>query len=52
MKLYDFSAIGIESECIFHTIPGFHVTNNLSVDIMHDLIEGTCRYDMIAIINF
>lgn len=24
----------------------FHVTNNLSVDIMHDLLEGICRYDL------
>lgn len=27
-------------------IPGYHFTLNCSLDLMHDLLEGVCRYDM------
>jgi len=37
---------GIEEECIFNSIPSFHVAKNFSVDPMHDLLEGVCRYDI------
>lgn len=37
---------GIREECVFHQLPNFHVTENYPVDVMHDLYEGVCLYDM------
>lgn len=45
------STFGIKEECIFNKIPYFHVTENLSIDPMHDLLEGVCRYDIAKILN-
>lgn len=42
---------GIQENCVFNAIPSFHVTENLSVDPMHDLLEGICRYDIGKILN-
>lgn len=33
-------------ECAFHAVTNFHIIKNHSVDIMHDLFEGVCRYDL------
>lgn len=35
---------GIIENCIFNNLINFHVTKNISVDPMHDLLEGVCRY--------
>lgn len=37
---------GNRGKCAFNTIPSFHVIDNLSVDVMHDVVEGICHYDM------
>lgn len=42
---------GVVRECIFHEIPDFHVTVNVIVDVMHDLYEVVCRYDIATILN-
>lgn len=42
---------GITESCIFHAIPDFHVTKNLSVDVMHDILEGVCQYDLGKILH-
>lgn len=34
------SETGIKMSCVFSYIPTFSVTNNMSVDIIHDLYEG------------
>ena len=52
LKLNDLSKTGIKEECVFHYVDDFHVTTNKSVDIMHDLLEGLCRIEMILIIIF
>lgn len=39
-------SFGVKEKCIFNIIPNFHVVNNCSVDPMHDLFEGICRYDV------
>lgn len=44
------SSFGIKEVCIWHELPNFHVTNNLSCDLMHDVLEGVLRYDMAHII--
>ncbi|XP_066595382.1 uncharacterized protein [Prorops nasuta] len=42
---------GIKEECCFNRIPSFHVISNLTFDIMHDLYEGICRYELGQILN-
>lgn len=42
---------GITEECTFHSITNFHITKNLCVDVMHDLFEGVCRYDLGQLLN-
>lgn len=41
---------GINEYCCFNDIPSFHVVDNCSVDIMHDIFEGVCHYDLAQII--
>lgn len=41
----DYRFTGIKKNSIFNEIPSFHVVNNNSVDVMHDLLEGMCKYD-------
>lgn len=43
---------GIVEDCIFHTIKSFHVTTNYAADIMHDIFEGVCNYNMCHIIDY
>lgn len=43
---------GVQSECIFHNIRSFHCTTNYSVDIMHDIFEGVCHYNLCHIIKY
>ncbi|XP_016663981.2 uncharacterized protein LOC107885069, partial [Acyrthosiphon pisum] len=45
------SLTGIKELCIWNSIESFHVVNNLSVDLMHDLLEGVCNYDMSGILR-
>lgn len=42
---------GIKEYCIWNDIENFHVYQNQSLDLMHDLYEGVLRYDMAKIIN-
>ncbi|KAB0798233.1 hypothetical protein PPYR_09226 [Photinus pyralis] len=42
---------GIKERCVFNSLPNFHPTKNTACDIMHDLLEGVCRYDMAKIIS-
>jgi len=42
---------GVQEPYTFNKIPAFHLLNNLSVDPMHDLLEGVCRYDIGKILN-
>lgn len=37
---------GVNAECVFNEIPSFHVIENASLDIMHDIFEGICRYEV------
>lgn len=40
------SETGIKEECVFNNVPGFHILENITVDIMHDMLEGVCMYVM------
>jgi hypothetical protein len=52
LLIKDISLTGIREYCIFNRVASFHVTNNLFVDIMHDLLEGVCIYDMSLILYY
>lgn len=41
---------GIKEQCAWNDVDGFHVTENFCVDIMHDVFEGVCNYDMGSIL--
>lgn len=44
---------GVSENSIFNDINSFHVVNNFTGDIMHDIFEGVCRYDVSKILlNF
>lgn len=43
---------GIKEECVFNKIPEFDVIESASVDVMHDLLEGICRYDLALILHY
>ncbi|KYN22123.1 hypothetical protein ALC57_05487 [Trachymyrmex cornetzi] len=45
-------SFGIQEECIFNSISNFHVIDNVSVDPMHDILEGICRYDLAKILRY
>ncbi|XP_055908123.1 uncharacterized protein LOC129942965 isoform X1 [Eupeodes corollae] len=42
---------GIREESVFNNIPSFHVVHNVTVDIMHDIFEGVCHYDLCKLFN-
>lgn len=48
----DPSRTGIVSDSIFNILPSFHVVENYSVDVMHDIFEGVCHYNMCHIIIY
>lgn len=52
LQLQDPSRTGIKADCIFHYLPNFHVTRNRSVDIMHDMLEGVCLFDIVLILKY
>lgn len=43
---------GVQKKSIFNTITSFHVIENYFVDIMHDIFEGICHYDLCHVIIF
>ncbi|XP_055907791.1 uncharacterized protein LOC129942757 [Eupeodes corollae] len=40
------SESGIRKISLLNEIPSFHVVDNYSVDVMHDVFEGVCHYDL------
>lgn len=51
VNLYNVKLTGIKETCIFNDIENFHVTDNFSVDIMHDILEGVAHYDLLRILK-
>lgn len=48
----NFKETGIYRESILNSIKSFYVTSNYCIDIMHDLFEGICHYNMCRIIKY
>lgn len=46
----DVRLTGIKEDSIWNDIKSFHVTQNMSVDIMHDLLEVICPYEIALIL--
>lgn len=41
---------GIKEACVWNSVNHCHATMNYSVDIMHDVLEGVCLYDISGIL--
>lgn len=52
IKTNNLSLTGISQNSILNNINSFHVTTNFCVDVMHDIFEGVCHYDMCYIITY
>ncbi|XP_023316931.1 uncharacterized protein LOC111694165 [Trichogramma pretiosum] len=52
VNVHDVSKTGIKESCVFENLPGFHVLDNISADIMHDLMEGICMFDLCSLIKY
>lgn len=44
--------LGVKEICIFNELENFHVYQNTSCDLMHDVFEGILRYDLAEIILY
>jgi len=43
---------GVKNDCILNKIPGYHVTQNFSLDIMHIVLEGIIPVELSCIIYY
>lgn len=43
---------GIKSSCILNTLNNFHILTNMSVDLMHDVFEGTVGFLLEEVFNY
>lgn len=42
----DATTTGVVEECVFNKLENYHVVDNRALDVMHDLLEGICQYDL------
>lgn len=47
-----FEETGIAKSSLLNDIKSFHVVENFAVDMMHDIYEGICHYDICHIIKY
>lgn len=45
------NSTGISEKSFFHRVKGFHVTENITLDLMHDNFEGFGNITMVKILN-
>lgn len=43
---------GISESCVWHNVRGFQILDQTGVDIMHDFLEGVCKYDLSFLISY
>lgn len=46
----DNTDFGVKELCFLNQLDTFHVTKNIVCDIMHDIYEGICRYEIAQIL--
>lgn len=51
LNLNNISYTGLKENCEWHALQGFHCTTNYVVDVMHDIFEGICIYDISALLK-
>ncbi len=51
LKVGDVTKTGLKERCVFNTINNFHIYENVSVDLMHDIWEGVAAYDLSKVID-
>ncbi|CAG9787096.1 unnamed protein product [Diatraea saccharalis] len=51
VNINNVSVTGIKEPCIWHDVEGFSVLDNVGVDVMHDLLEGVCKYDLCLMLS-
>lgn len=42
---------GIYENCVFNNVTNFHICENMSVDVMHDVFEGICSYTLSKVLQ-
>lgn len=42
---------GVKQKCVFNSISNFHITENVSFDVMHDFCEGVCVFTLEGILT-
>ncbi|XP_054087725.1 uncharacterized protein LOC128922130 [Zeugodacus cucurbitae] len=52
ITLNDPAVNGIKYNSVFNSLSFFHVTDNISCDIMHDLFSGVCKYNFSKILHY
>lgn len=52
LKKNDFKQTGVRKKSVLNDIKSFHVVNNFAVDVMHDIFEGICHYDIAHILLY
>lgn len=50
VKLSNISATGIKESSVWNNLNSFHVTENFSVDIAHDIFEGIALFDTVELL--
>lgn len=43
---------GINERCRFNDLEGFHVTENICADVMHDVFQGICQNDLGLLLHY
>ncbi|XP_044013988.1 uncharacterized protein LOC122856376 [Aphidius gifuensis] len=52
LNLNDAKQTGIVNRCVLQGVGNFHPITNAYADVLHDILEGICRYDLGLIINY
>ncbi|XP_011858410.1 PREDICTED: uncharacterized protein LOC105555968, partial [Vollenhovia emeryi] len=50
VNIQNLAMTGIKEQCVWDTIPSFSFILSICFDIMHELLEGVCSYDLALII--
>lgn len=51
LQIHNVFETGIKEECVWLALEEFNLFENVAVDVMHDYLEGCCRYVMTFIIT-
>ena len=46
IEINNVKTTGVKKSCVFNDLDDFSVIKNYSVDIVHDLLQGACRYEV------